>query len=202
MGAIEKHNEMKCQNPTGGVSSRYGKQLSPLAREFIPQRLANTHEEFVGGVCKQSRVNLLQSEVTPEVHDLSPDVKTTREKQAFQSVGLSKSGSVRQEGNNNFNCSVVVELSTVSKNSKMDLQETETLPTTSTKFILPTPNEEIAGGYDGLQGHRKIKESDAGVPTNTVSSCKINTTEEEEHQRGFTFGFMSIPHLCLYQAEE
>ena len=60
--------------------------------------------------------NLLQSEVTPEVHDLSPDVKTKGEKQAFPLVGLSKSGSVRQEGNNNCNCSVVVVQSNVEKN--------------------------------------------------------------------------------------
>ena len=202
MGAIEKHNEMKYQNPTGGVSSRYGKQLSPLAREFIPQRSANTHEDFVGGVCKQSRVNHLQSEVTPEVHDLSPDVKTEAEKQAFPLIGLSKWGSVRQEGNDNFNCSVVVDDTTEEKNSKLDLEETETSPTISTKFTLPTPNTERAEGCDGLQGRSQVKGSNVGMPTNTVSSYKIDTTEEEEYQRGFTFGFISIPHLYLYQAEE
>ena len=68
--------------------------------------------------------------------------------------------------------------------------------------MLPTPSEEIAEDCDGLQGHSQVKEIDVSVPTNTVYFCKIDTTEEEEHQRGFTFGFMSIPHLCLYHAEE
>ena len=71
----------------------------------------------------------------------------------------------------------------------------------TSEFTLPTPNVKTPEGCDGLQGHNQAKESDVGMPTNTVLACKNDTTEAEEYQRGFTFKFKSTPQQCNKHAE-
>ena len=72
----------------------------------------------------------------------------------------------------------------------------------SIKLNLPTPKAETAEDCDGLKGHRQVKESDVGMPTNTMPIYKTGTTEEEKCQWGFTFDFKLIAHICTQQAEE
>ena len=113
--------------------------------------------------------------------------------QAFSSLGLPKLGSVDREDNNSFNCSVGVAQSSENKKHTLDFQETETTPTKSIKFTLPTPSLRTEEDCGVFQDQNLIRGLDLGTASRAVPSTNTVTTKAEEHQRGFTFGFKSTP---------
>ena len=196
-GSIQDHQTVKDKNPNGGVRVKPGDVPD---REVAPKHQDTSNEDIVEGVPTGAKVTP-RAEDNPKTLGDNPKIrpslsgsKTSSETEAFQaigpaklrSVGPAKLRSVGQVNNYRKNDTVTPSPSQDEIHDRLD-HLSETRPVTSDKFYLPTPNVKTQEGCDGLQGNNQAKESDVGMPTNTMLASRNDTTKAEEYQRGFTF---------------